>query len=133
MTPRKLNTIANDHHASWENFGKYLENRKQNKPVVEPTRIYQLMKALSFHAKNRKVSPRASIAFAVLVEYILADLLENAGQVVIDNGDGDIDMKHVLCAIRRDPELSAIFVIPRSYTMKPSTPASKKKKQKSAE
>lgn len=126
MTKRKTNTISTDHHASWENFGKYMQNHKQNKPVIVPARIHQSMKSLAFHAKNRNVSMRAAIAFAVVVEYIVADLLENAGHVAIDNGDPDVDMKHILKAIKRDPEHSAIFVIPR-------IPMGKKKTKKEKE
>lgn len=113
MTRRKNpNTIVPNNHASWENFGKYMELHKHPKPVIVPTRIEKSLRALAAHAEGRKVSPRTAIAFAVITEWILADLLENAGIVAQDAGDVDVDMKHILKAISRDPEHSAIFVIP---------------------
>lgn len=120
-----------DKHASWENFGSFMERNQMSKPVIVPARVKNHMMALAQHAGKRNVSLRSAIAFAIIVEYIVADLLENAG--IIAGDEHDIDVKHVLKAIRRDPEHAAIFKIPESRRIKSCGGKKKKKMKKDAE
>lgn len=56
-----------------------------------------------------RIGSGAPIFMAAVLEYIVAEVLELAGNVCIERGRARITSQHICLAIRNDPELSQLF------------------------
>jgi histone H2A len=86
---------------------------------------------------SKRVSPGAGIFCSAVLEYLMAEVVELAGNACADNKRKTISPRHLMLAVRNDEELSQLFasaVIPGSGVL-PNVhsvllPKAKKKKQK---
>lgn len=85
---------------------------------------------------GRQVSQEAPVYLAGVLEYILAEVLDTAGEITVDNKRGTINGRAIRLAIGGDAELNTLFadaivsgggVIP--YVHEILQPKSKKKKE----
>ncbi|TKR92972.1 hypothetical protein L596_007516 [Steinernema carpocapsae] len=56
-----------------------------------------------------RIGAGASIYVAAVLEYLMAEILELAGNAATDNKKSRINPRHVMMAIRHDEELSKLF------------------------
>jgi histone H2A len=69
-------------------------------------RIFRQMKALS---TTKRISMTAAVYIAAVVEYIVAEILELAGNAARDNKKTRFNPRFVVLAIRNDEELDKLF------------------------
>merc|ERR1712188_260067 len=86
---------------------------------------------------SNRVSPGAGIFCSAVLEYLMAEVVELAGNACADNKRKTISPRHLMLAVRNDEELSQLFaktVIPGSgvlpHVHSVLLPKTKKKKQK---
>jgi len=86
---------------------------------------------------SKRVSPGAGIFVAAVLEYLMAEVVELAGNACRDNKRKTINPRHLMLAVRNDEELSQLFskaiipgagVLPNVHAV--LLPKNKKKKKK---
>ena len=86
---------------------------------------------------SKRVSPGAGIFCSAVLEYLMAEVVELAGNACADNKRKTISPRHLMLAVRNDEELSKLFaqttipgagVLPHVHSV--LLPKKKKKKQK---
>merc|ERR1712156_377006 len=86
---------------------------------------------------SKRCSPGAGIFMAAVLEYLMAEVVELAGNACRDNKRKTINPRHLMLAVRNDEELSQMFadaiipgggVLPNVHAV--LLPKNKKKKKK---
>ncbi|KAL6722938.1 hypothetical protein Aduo_018005 [Ancylostoma duodenale] len=89
--------------------------------VFPVTRCHRQMKKLRV---GRRVSPKAAVFMAAVLEYLVAEVLELAGYAAADHAKKRITPQHICVAVYTDSELLGIVdgtvfheggIVPRSF------------------
>lgn len=110
----KINSIIQGRNAIVR-FEQSFQSQKIKKKIsvcqraninIPPSKIHKILKEeLNNHLFEPRVSEKSSIYFAAVIEYLLAEILELAGNQTMNKGNNSISIDDYKIAIENDYEL----------------------------